>query len=148
MSLTINITKKLRSRHYLRLEAFDDNFKGENEGFFTALNASLATNRKLSEQDINGIFESHYNIYNIKDKMTKLSPNYNLKELLGLADDIQEEEFKLQAYWGFAVDANYHSHWIGMPHCTCPILDNEDRVGSGMNVYNANCPYHGSNKLN
>lgn len=54
-------------------------------------------------------------------------------------------EFRLQELWGFAQDSAYHKYWFLVPGCTCPKLDNSDRFGTGYNVINCSCPYHGEN---
>ncbi len=51
-------------------------------------------------------------------------------------------EYRLQDAWGFELNADYHSHWFQVPQCTCPSLDNMDRVGSPIRYISQSCPVH------
>ena len=51
-----------------------------------------------------------------------------IKELL---EELQEAENNLQAAWGLKKDVNYHTYWMCPKACTCPKMDNMDRLGFG-----------------
>lgn len=53
-------------------------------------------------------------------------------------------EYRLQALWNFTADSNFHSYWFKMPHCTCPYMDNQERIGTGMFIISGDCPLHGN----
>lgn len=58
---------------------------------------------------------------------------------------IEDIEFILQMLWGFSLDANFHTHWIDIRGCTCPRMDNMERIGFGR-VISSDCPWHGNNE--
>ena len=55
---------------------------------------------------------------------------------------VEFTEYFLQQLWGFKQDRNFHTHWWRIKGCTCPSLDNLDRVDTGQRVINATCPWH------
>ena len=57
---------------------------------------------------------------------------------------IEEIEFEMQRLWGFTQDANYHTHWMRIPGCACPKIDNTDPMyyGAGK-IISGGCPVHG-----
>ena len=55
---------------------------------------------------------------------------------------VEFTEYFLQQLWGFKLDRNFHTHWWRIKGCTCPSLDNLDRVGTGQRVINVTCPWH------
>lgn len=57
--------------------------------------------------------------------------------------EIEQLEFKMQELWGFTQDRNYHAHWLRIKGCTCPKLDNKDRLGTPYRVLSKDCPWHG-----
>ena len=59
-------------------------------------------------------------------------------------DELKSIEFELQELWGFEQDANYHL-LVGegyIPHCTCPLIDNKELLGTSKRIYMSNCPIH------
>lgn len=55
---------------------------------------------------------------------------------------VEFTEYFLQQLWGFKQDRDFHTHWWRIKGCTCPSLDNLDRVGTGQRVINATCHWH------
>jgi hypothetical protein len=53
-------------------------------------------------------------------------------------------EYTMQSLWRFPLSSKHHIHQFYIEKCTCPKLDNRDRIGSGYFVYNKGCTYHGA----
>ena len=66
-----------------------------------------------------------------------------IKELL---EELQAAENNLQAAWGLKTDVKYHTYWMCPKACTCPKMDNMDRLGFGR-IISADCPLHGKKGL-
>lgn len=47
----------------------------------------------------------------------------------------------LQRLWGFPADRNFHQWWE-LKDCSCPWLDNRDRLGTPYRVISADCKWH------
>jgi hypothetical protein len=62
------------------------------------------------------------------------------KKLVKMVENI---EYDLQECWGFNKDVSFHSYWYRIKGCTCPKIDNADRFGTEVRVYNAGCKFHG-----
>ena len=52
-------------------------------------------------------------------------------------------EYVLQRLWGFPMDSDYHRYSYDLKGCTCPKMDNMERVGTPYRVHNGDCPFHG-----
>lgn len=53
-------------------------------------------------------------------------------------------EYVLQAVWKFPLDNSYHRYGINLNGCTCPTLDNLERVGvTNTRLVDVYCKYHG-----
>lgn len=64
-----------------------------------------------------------------------------LKEFAALLPAI---ESSLQNLWDFEQNINYYRFWE-VPHCLCPLMDNNDAYPTGYYTVNSNCPVHGGN---
>ena len=62
---------------------------------------------------------------------------------LETAKIIESYEFVLQTLWGFEPNCNYHSYWFNIRNCTCPELDNDDRIGISEKIISGDCIFHG-----
>lgn len=96
---------------------------------------------------------------NIKEAFEKLNKKEleTIRCIHGMLDDIkinperyenpvqliEDLEYALQGLWKFPRDANYHTHFLGIKGCLCPIMENQDRFGFGR-VTNGGCPWHGT----
>lgn len=60
--------------------------------------------------------------------------------------ELENLEYELQENWNFTKDKLWHSYWYQLPQCTCPKMDNRERVGTGYAIVTLSCPYHGSSK--
>jgi hypothetical protein len=56
---------------------------------------------------------------------------------------IEDLEFKLQAAWGLSQDKNYHNRWNRIKGCSCPTMDNRERVGTPYRIHSITCKWHG-----
>jgi len=65
--------------------------------------------------------------------------------LYDTAKFIEDCEFTLQGLWGFPRDGAFHTHWLEVEGCRCPVMDNQDVMykGLGLRVINLECPLHG-----
>jgi len=114
------------------------------------LNTSLMMEKNLSVEEIKNIIKHHEEIQNIFDKekeIIELGKIESKKDQLKEMDKrIKEIEFELQKLWHFDQDENYHSWWFKQPACSCPILDNYERLGTIGFIINQNCILHGRKK--
>ena len=101
------------------------------------INPRLAEKRGISKETLAKIEHLHsYRNHLDKDRLEgKLSRDEYLK--LWAAN-----EYDLQELWGFPRDASMHAFW-NSEYCTCPKMDNRERVGTGYFIYNKDCPLHG-----
>ena len=60
-----------------------------------------------------------------------------------ISDKVTELEFELQRLWGFPQDEEFHKYWLSVGSCSCPNMDNMDRLGYGR-IINLGCPLHGT----
>lgn len=103
------------------------------------LNDKLAKLNNVSDENIAKIVKAHI----FKLKQFELMEQTDNKCLLkSLADVIEQIEYELQELWGFAKDKNFH-RWFDVPKCTCPKLDNEERIGTSYRIIAVHCPVHG-----
>lgn len=59
-----------------------------------------------------------------------------------ISEQVTELEFELQRLWNFPQDKEFHKYWLSVGHCSCPPLDNLERIGYGR-IINLDCPVHG-----
>lgn len=60
-----------------------------------------------------------------------------------ISERVTELEFELQRLWGFPQDKEFHRYWLNIGSCSCPKMDNMDRLGYGR-IINLGCPVHGT----
>lgn len=94
----------------------------------------------------------------LKDRLADMTPAENaaLQALHKLLEEVKENprgakydpnefvrdiEFTMQGLWGFSRDAEFHTHWLDLKGCTCPKLDNLERIPCGR-ITNTSCPWH------
>lgn len=109
------------------------------------LNPRLIEAKNVSDENVLELIKLHNQKNVIFSEAEKLSPKSfdDREKLKDMSKNIEEIEFKMQALWGFDVDATFHE-WYLFPHCTCPKLDNSDMRGTKYQVVSCNCPIHGS----
>ena len=62
-----------------------------------------------------------------------------------ISERVTELEFELQRLWGFSQDEEFHKYWLNIGSCSCPKMDNMDRLGYGR-IINLGCPVHGTSQ--
>jgi len=109
------------------------------------LNPALAKKQGLTDENIDRLRELHCEMTELFEIMKMSDPENPPSETFfsDCVNLIESIEFLMQREWGFTQDANFHSWWFKAPHCNCPMLDNQDRVGSNSRVISQICPLHG-----
>jgi hypothetical protein len=77
------------------------------------------------------------------DLFNRIEKETDIVKLHEMAKEIDEIDFELQDGWGFDRDKRYHTWWYRLPKCTCPKMDNKDRLGTDYCIINRDCPLHG-----
>jgi hypothetical protein len=103
-----------------------------------AANPELVEKQGLTPKDVEEIEQLHSKRKEIESKMSKSKDVSTLRKLF---EEWTDNEFELQRTWKFKEDERYHRSWY-LPHCICPKMDNNERIGHGM-IINKNCPIHG-----
>ncbi len=109
------------------------------EGGRETLNPLLIKRQNRTDEDIENIVELHGELHKAFDEM---EAETETERLQNLAIVVKEIEFRLQEAWGFDRNTDWHSWWFQVPHCTCPVLDNWDYVGTRLSVTTGGCPIH------
>lgn len=103
------------------------------------INELLIKLRNISDTALAQIIHWHKAKLALFDKMWAAD---DVVELRRLNELVTKCEFNLQELWGFALDENFH-RWYHVPKCTCPKMDNNDRLGTKYKIYSGDCPIHG-----
>ena len=87
----------------------------------------------------------------IKDVYLQLDTLLQRPEMYSsYSDEILERchalEYVLQFLWGFDTTKKMHCYDYRIKGCTCPKLDNDDRVGTDQRVIRYGCPVHGGGR--
>jgi len=119
----------------------------------SGLNTKLIMDQGLDTSEIKNLINLHKRLKNIFEDEEKLIKEYKenpseeiKKHLLSLSDQVKEIEFELQKNWHFDQNEDYHSWWFRQPACSCPIIDNFERVGVPGFIINQECILHGKDK--
>jgi hypothetical protein len=99
------------------------------------VNEKLAKILKISDENRVIINNTHSLLFNIVDNPEKYDNVVNLVETL---------EYSLQELWGFEKTSSKHAWWNKLKGCSCPKLDNDDLIGTGLRVYSEDCMWHGN----
>ena len=102
------------------------------------INLSLAKERNLSEVTISAIQTIMDNIHIIH-----LRPLYYFQTYKDSVECVESLETTLQFLWGFPYDKSYQTYRFGFKECSCPKVDNRERVGMREFVYDKSCVVHG-----
>jgi len=119
------------------IQEYGVKYKGE---FNSILNPNLIKKQGVDKEGVKLIKTIHVMLLTIFDEIEKED---DPDKLHVFADVINELDFKLQEAWGFERDANYHTWWYRAPKCTCPTMDNQERVGTPYSIVSEDCPLHG-----
>jgi len=107
--------------------------------YITTLNGRLARKQKISAEDIEMLKDTHIMHRLIFQAMERVNEVTKLKRLAKMFEDL---EFLQQELWKFGKDSKFH-RWFDVPKCSCPKLDNADRIGTDFNIYDLKCIIHG-----
>jgi len=110
----------------------------QNNNVIAIINPVMAKDKGLDDTHIQAINTSHQIKHFLFDLARK---SENETEIEMLASLVESLEFLQQKIWGFVPDRSHH-RFFDFPGCTCPKIDNEDRLGGGERVYNPECPVH------
>jgi len=112
------------------------------------INSKLAEERGVSIANQAKIEVRHTELDQIRKQMEQLDPSVGIdrEQLKVLAESVTRIEYELQELWGFEKDSRYH-WWFNLPHCTCPKMDNRERMGTSSQVMDYNCIYHGGGRV-
>lgn len=91
----------------------------------------------LKSQGVEDRVDTLTSLHKILDTVLK-----NPEDFLDPVAAIEEIEFTLQSVWKFSEDRNYHSHWLRIKGCTCPVLDNKLLMGTPHRIISDACPWH------
>lgn len=104
----------------------------------TVINEALLYTMGVSDERLDVIRASHVERLHIFAQMEVAEKT----DLLRLAHEFDNLEFRQQKLWGFAQDCNYH-RWFDVPHCGCSNRFNADLIGTPMRIVSLNCEVHG-----
>ena len=103
------------------------------------LNDRLAQKQRVTDEQLEFLRVSHQIKHKIFEKAKLTKDNKGLRDL---AIIFEELEFLQQEAWNFEQDKKHH-RWFDLPGCTCPKLDNGDRVGvTDERIISTDCPAH------
>jgi len=106
------------------------------------VNMRMAKEKNLSAKTIKEIEELHEERDRLEKRMLSLNPKIWKDTLLFILKSWRKNEYKLQDLWGFRRNKNWHAEFT-VPHCTCPTMDNHDKLGTSERWISEGCIYHG-----
>jgi len=104
---------------------------------FPKINDTFARSRDLSEGTVTAIQTIMDRIYIIHKR-----PLYYFQTYKDAVECVESLETTLQLLWGFPYDKKYQTYKFGFKECTCPKVDNAEKVGTGIFVYSEGCIVH------
>jgi len=111
----------------------------------SALSPFMVVQQNITNEEIEYLKSLHILKDALFEYMEDLNVETNLRKLHIAVKCLELIEFRMQEKWHFEQDANKHSWWFQVPHCTCPVDDNWERwFGNAERVVNQNCPLHGN----
>lgn len=113
--------------------------RGPNDEVLCVLNPLLLIRQNINDEALEALKLSHQLKHLLFEAAKKTT---NKSSLRLLAAHFDELEYHQQELWGFPQDENYH-RFFDFPGCTCPKMDNEDRLGTAFKIYQDDCPIHG-----
>lgn len=108
------------------------------------LNQHLIERQGLAQCEVEEIKHLHEIKDTLFDNIRDLNPNIpeELEMIRHAAVELRDIEFAMQRAWRFDENADFHSHWLYIPHCRCPKMDNRDNFGTGLRWTTGGCPVH------
>jgi hypothetical protein len=105
-----------------------------------SLNPDFVEKQGITNAAVKKLKKLHGEKESIFEQMEATDDKVELRELV---KGLQEVEFKMQEAWGFYKDVRYHSWWYRAPKCSCPKMDNAEKIGTGFSIITAKCVLHG-----
>lgn len=106
----------------------------------SVLNPRLAQAQNVTDDQLEALRASHVIRHHLfQAARNGLSNDLLLQMVATVFDALETEQQKL---WNFPTDPNHH-RWFDVPGCTCPKMDNAERLGTPHRVYSNDCPIHG-----
>ena len=105
------------------------------------LSSRLAERQRISVNQLGALKLSHqlkHMIFECAKHDTVKNDPIKLQMLAAVFDALENEQQKL---WNFVPRANMH-RWFDFPGCTCPKMDNADRLGTDFKIISEDCPIH------
>lgn len=84
--------------------------------------------------------ETYINMFKLFEKSKTILTTI---QIFKLSIDLEKLEYKMQSLFGFPLNRNYHRHWLSVPGCSCPELDNKDYYGTEYRLFDSDCKIHG-----
>ena len=110
------------------------------DGTKHTLNTSMLSRNNVSDDVIDEMKDEYLVQYYIFEKMKTCNNEVQMKKL---ADELEQNEYRLQDLWNLGHNRDYHIHWWKVPGCTCPKQVNATARGKGYRVEDKDCPFHG-----
>lgn len=106
----------------------------------TRLNQRLATKQGVTDDELHALRASHQlRFYLFQIANANKDHPLTLQMLARLFSNLESEQ---QELWHFGADLNFQ-RFFDLPGCTCPRMDNEERLGTPYKIHNTTCPIHG-----
>lgn len=102
----------------------------------------LLERQKVTDKQKETLAYLYFCMDRLFDDAREMNPNKQANRLRAVAEQIEAIEFQLQDNWNFPRNKSFHSYWYKIPHCSCPKMDNADRLGTGSFVYSCDCSVH------
>lgn len=110
-----------------------------NGEFICYLNPGLVDKQNLTDSEIAALKTTH----RLRYELFAIAANMKSPEALkALAKFFSKLESEQQRLWHFDVDENYY-RFFDFPGCTCPKMDNAERLGTPYHIISMDCPIHG-----
>jgi len=106
------------------------------------LNQKLLKKNKVTEAQEEKLYKLYEELDNIF-KQDKTLDASNKEQAKTLVLELENLEFELQKNWNFPQSVNFHTYWSKLSNCSCPKLDNQERIGTGQRITVGDCIYHG-----
>lgn len=116
----------------------------EHDGKQYKLPMALVEKQELNQEQVDAVKFFQKKREELNDALNTLDHETYPVPFKALVDAWNENEGKLQMAWGFDFDHTMQ-RWFNIPKCTCPKLDNEERLGTVHRIIMEGCPCHGSN---
>lgn len=108
--------------------------------YITMLNPRLAARQKVTDDQLQALRASHVVRRAIFDvaEANRTHPT-TLRMLATLFAHLESQQ---QELWNFGANPDFQ-RFFDLPGCTCPKMDNAERLGTPYKIYDPGCPIHG-----